>query len=115
MPRKTPASPCPVNRILQVIMGSWTTYILWTLYSQGTLRFGELKQAMPDISAKVLTERLRMLEEEGLVHRDYKPTIPPQVSYALTPKGLELHEVLDSLARLGNKWQQDERASRVPA
>lgn len=111
MASKPVNNPCPVNRILQMITGTWTTYILWILYSRGTLRFGELKQAIPDISAKVLTERLRMLESQGLVQRDYKPTIPPQVSYQLTDKGMELHDVLDSLAKLSERWQhqQDEQ------
>ncbi|GGY20999.1 winged helix-turn-helix transcriptional regulator [Paludibacterium paludis] len=107
MTRQPSGNPCPVNRILRVVMGTWTTYILWNLHRLGTLRFGELRAAIPDISAKVLTERLRMLEHEGLVHRDYTPTIPPQVAYSLTDKGRELHEVLDGLAALAVKWQSE--------
>ncbi len=94
-----------MNALLQILMGPWTTYILWLLYSQGTMRFGELKRALPDISAKVLTERLRMLERAGMIHRNYKPLIPPQVSYSLSDRGHDLNGVLTSLNQLALKWQ----------
>lgn len=101
-------SSCPMDSLLQTLSGPWTTYILWLLSNQGTLRFGELKANMPGISSKVLTERLRMLEENGLVSRDYKPTIPPSVFYALTPRGLELKDVLDGLGRLAIRWHEED-------
>ena len=98
---------CPMDALLRLLMGPWTTYILWCLYSRGPLRFGDLRRAMPDISAKVLTERLRMLATAELVERDYKPAIPPQVSYSLTEKGHELHAVLDHLNALARRWATD--------
>ncbi len=55
-------------------------YILWTLDTSGALRFGELRRKVDGISTKVLTERLRMLKAIDIVHRDYEPTIPPQVT-----------------------------------
>jgi DNA-binding HxlR family transcriptional regulator len=103
---KNMSTACPMDALLRLLMGPWTTYILWCLYSQGPHRFGELKRAIPDISAKVLTERLRMLEAAELVDRDYKPSIPPQVSYSLTAKGHELHQVLDHLNKLARKWAE---------
>src|SRR3546814_13142011 len=69
---------CPVDAVLRLLMGPWTTYILYVLRTQGPRRFGELKREVTGISAKVLTERLRMLEEAKLVRRDYQATIPPQ-------------------------------------
>ena len=60
------ASECPMDSLLRTLMGPWTTYILWILRSEGPTRFGELKRKVPGISAKVLTERLRMLEAAGL-------------------------------------------------
>ena len=99
---------CPVLRIMRVLMGNWTTYILWVLQTHGSQRFGALNRAVPGISAKVLTERLRMLEEEGLVQRDYKPTIPPEVSYTLTERGLELQDVLNGMNALGRKWYSED-------
>lgn len=113
-PNKSHAhTSCPMDALLQTLSGPWTTYILWLLASQGTLRFGELKTNMPGISSKVLTERLRMLEENGLVSRDYKPTIPPSVYYALTPRGMELKDVLDGLGRLALRWHEED--ARVEA
>lgn len=97
---------CPMDTVLRLIMGPWTTYILWLLGTEGPLRFGVLKSKIDGISAKVLTERLRMLENAGLVYRDYKPTVPPQVSYSLTERGFELREALQSLHQLAVRWNQ---------
>jgi DNA-binding HxlR family transcriptional regulator len=96
---------CPMDGLLRVISGPWTTYILWRLATHEIVRFGELKRLVPGISSRVLTERLRKLEDAGLVHRDYKPTIPPEVSYSLTERGLEMRDVLNQLNRLSQKWQ----------
>jgi DNA-binding HxlR family transcriptional regulator len=94
-------------------MGPWTSYILWLLHTQGAQRFGALKNAMPGISAKVLTERLRMLEEAGLLVRDYKPTVPPEVSYSLSARGGDLQGVLNAVGDLAMKWQEEERQREV--
>jgi DNA-binding HxlR family transcriptional regulator len=92
-----PCSPtgCPMDALLRLLMGPWTTYILYVLRSNGPTRFGELKRRVPGISAKVLTARLRMLEESEVLVRHYEPTIPPQVTYALSARGLELADVID--------------------
>lgn len=105
MRRENAIPACPMDALLRLLMGPWTTYILWLLYSNKILRFGQLKRFMPDVSAKVLTERLRMLEAADLVHRDYLPTIPPQVSYSLTEKGQDLQNVLEGLNVLALKWR----------
>lgn len=108
-----PHSPvgCPMDSLLRLLMGPWTTYILWVLRGNGPTRFGELKRRVPGISAKMLTERLRMLEEAGVVYRDYQPTVPPQVTYGLTPRGEELREVLDGLSALAQRWQAADAAA----
>ena len=62
---------CPVDFVLKKISGPWTTHILWLLRTHGILRFGELKRLLPDISPKMLTDRLKRLEADGLVARDY--------------------------------------------
>ncbi len=95
---------CPMDRLLQIISGPWTTYILWRLSNHGSVRFGELKRLVTGISSRVLTERLRMLEEVGLVTRTHKPTIPPEVSYALSERGWELRGILIQLSDLSVKW-----------
>ena len=99
---------CPMDKVLKILMGPWTTYILWLLEQHDSLRFGEIKNLMQGISAKVLTQRLRMLEDEGLVSRHVNPTIPPEVSYALTAKGQELREVLQGIHKVALKWDKEE-------
>jgi len=101
---KSPAG-CPLDSLLRLLMGPWTTYILWVLMSNGPTRFGELKRKVPGISAKVLTERLRMLQDADVINRDFQPTIPPQVTYSLTGRGEELHEVLSALSGIAQRWK----------
>ncbi|WP_370156613.1 winged helix-turn-helix transcriptional regulator [Ferrovibrio sp.] len=108
-------SACPVDAVLRLLMGPWTTYILYVLRTQGPRRFGELKREVTGISAKVLTERLRMLEEAQLVRRDYQATIPPQVTYSLAPRGAELTPMLDMVKDLALRWQTEDAVALQPA
>lgn len=103
MKQKTPPA-CPMDAILRLLMGPWTTYILWVLQDQGSLRFGVLKRAVPGISTRVLTERLRMLQTAGVIWREQTQTIPPAVTYGLTDRGEELRLVLDSLGAIAQRW-----------
>lgn len=107
------AASCPMDFILRILMGPWTTYILYTLGEHGPQRFGELKRRVTGVSAKMLTERLRSLEQADLISRHYEATIPPKVTYALTARGHELRGVLDQLAVLGRKWLEEDMA-RTP-
>ncbi len=102
---------CPMDSLLRLLMGPWTTYVLWVLSTNGPTRFGQLKRKVPGVSAKVLTDRLRMLEEAGVVRRDYQATIPPQVTYSLSPRGEELRDVLDSLNEVAVRWQKADQAA----
>jgi len=95
---------CPLHGLVTILSGPWTMYILWLLRRRGAMRFGQLKKQMPSISAKVLTERLRMLEQVGILHRDHEATIPPKVTYSLTARGDELHGAIDALDALALKW-----------
>ena len=103
--------------ILRMLMGPWTTYVLYNLKTHGPQRFGELKQRMGNVSAKMLTERLRTLEGAGLVSREYETTIPPKVTYSLTKRGHELDEVMIKLAEIGTRWETEDkkRRTRKPA
>jgi len=96
-----------MDSVLRLLMGPWTTYILWVLRSNGPTRFGDLKRRVAGISAKVLTARLRMLEQSEIIERHYAPTIPPQVTYALAKRGHELSEVLDRLNAQARSWHGD--------
>lgn len=95
---------CPMDALLKILMGPWTTYILWLVTSNGPMRFGQLKKQMPTISSKMLTERLRMLEEVGIFYREQEATIPPKVTYSLTGRGRDLNKVLSDLHALSVKW-----------
>lgn len=110
--RKESAS-CPMDFILRMLMGPWTTYILYNLKSHGPQRFGQLKRRISGISAKMLTERLRTLEGAGLVRRDYEATIPPKVTYSMTERGHELDEVLGKLAEIGTRWEAEDAVRRA--
>ncbi|MEI7871281.1 MAG: helix-turn-helix domain-containing protein [Alphaproteobacteria bacterium] len=110
-PRKESVS-CPMDFILRMLMGPWTTYILYNLKTHGPQRFGELKRRVSGVSAKMLTERLRTLEGAGLLRRDYEATIPPKVTYSLTKRGHELDDVLGRLAEVGTRWEAEDAAHR---
>jgi DNA-binding HxlR family transcriptional regulator len=100
-----------MDSLLRVLMGPWTTYILYVLRTNGPTRFGELKRRVAGISAKVLTERLRMLVTADIIQRHYEPTIPPQVTYALAPRGHELADIIDRLDQVAKKWRAEDMAS----
>lgn len=106
MTRNQTAS-CPMEAILQLLMGPWTAYILYVLREQGPQRFGALRRAVPGISTRVLTERLRMLQGAGVIWREQTQTIPPAVTYGLTERGKELGTVLDSLGEIAQRWQAE--------
>jgi DNA-binding HxlR family transcriptional regulator len=110
---KEGGASCPMDFILRMLMGPWTTYIVYNLRTFGPQRFGELKRRVAGISAKMLTERLRTLEGAGLVRRDYEATIPPKVTYSLTMRGHELDEVLGKLAEVAIRWQAEDAAART--
>ncbi len=103
---------CPVEAMFRVLMGPWTMYVLWTLRRDGPLRFGVLRRRLDGVSSKVLTERLRLLEGEGLIYRQHKPTIPPEVTYGLTQNGNELGDALDALEVVARRW--DSRSATAP-
>src|SRR5215831_19277105 len=103
---------CPMDFILRMLMGPWTTYVIYNLKTYGPQRFGELKRRVGGISAKMMTERLRTLEGAGLVSRDYEATIPPKVTYSLTKRGHELDEVMAKLAEIGSRWESEDAAQR---
>lgn len=111
-----PASPknCPMDAILRLLTGPWTTYILYVLRTHGPQRFGALKRQVGGVSAKMLTERLRLLEAAEVIRRAYVPTIPPQVTYSLAPRGEELAGVIDRLGAIAKRWAAEE-ARTVPA
>lgn len=87
---------CELYTVLELIGGKWKPLILFWL-KDGTLRFGQLRQCMPDVSQKVLTQQLRELEQGGIIHRHVFPEVPPRVEYSLTPLGQSLVPHLQAL------------------
>jgi len=100
--------PKPTHELLQLLTRHWTMHILWVLNTSGPTRFGALRRQIDGISSRLLTERLRDLEEKGFIFRDYKPTIPPAVTYSLTRRMQEIGVALDKLDELAQKWQQED-------
>ncbi len=92
---------CPVTATVSVIGGKWKPIILWILF-QEKRRFSELKRNIPTITQKMLTQQLRDLERDGIVHREVYPVVPPQVEYSLTQKGCTLAPILHAMEKWGN-------------
>src|SRR5919198_4022951 len=101
-----PVDPCPIEPVVDLVFGRWTSHVLWALAHHGRLRFNELQAQVPGITPKVLTERLRQLERDGLVARTYHREIPPRVEYETTPLGPTLVPVFQAPP----KWSDEHRA-----
>lgn len=98
------SSLCPrFHRAVELIGRRWTGAIIRVLLP-GPLRFNELLAAVPGISDRLLTERLRELEAEQIVSREVAADSPVRVSYALTCRGRELREALDALGQWAERW-----------
>ena len=89
-----------MDRALRLIGDKWTLMIVYNLM-QGTKRFGELLEALGNVSPKTLSQRLKQLEEIKLVERRAYAEIPPRVEYLLTEKGLALINILNAIHEFG--------------
>jgi len=99
---------CPAEIVLEALTGRWTIHILKCIADQGAPHFGALKRAVPGLSSKVLTDRVRYLEQAGILQRQPKPALRPEILYSLTSRGQELKAVLDNLRELGARWQRED-------
>lgn len=99
---------CPVRLVLEIIEGKWTAHIITELFS-GTKRHSELAKRLSGINPKTLTDRLRDLEESGIVNRKMYEEIPPRVEYSLTKRGQELSRIFEALNELGTAWRKSMR------
>jgi DNA-binding HxlR family transcriptional regulator len=93
-----PTQACPISPVVDIVFSRWTTPILWTLHAFGRQRFVELQRRVDTITPKVLTQRLRQLERDGLVVRTYHPSVPPRVEYEISELGLSLAPLFAQLA-----------------
>ena len=88
---------CPIRNVLSRVGDKWSMLVLFTLESNDNQRFKELQRNIPDISQKMLTATLKMLEADGLIRREVFPEVPPRVEYSLTKKGKSLLPLIDNL------------------
>lgn len=98
---------CPVARTAAIISGKWTLLIIRDL-SSGVKRFNQLERSLHGISPKTLSERLRSLEEEGIISRQTFAEVPPRVEYSLTEKGRDLVILIESMRTYGKRWLCDQ-------
>jgi DNA-binding HxlR family transcriptional regulator len=96
----------PLGRAMRLLGDVWTLIIIYTLLS-GPRRFGELLDAMGNVSPKTLSQRLKMLEEMMFVERRYFAEIPPRVEYRLTEKGLALVDIMEAIRQFGERYLSD--------
>lgn len=96
---------CPVATTVQLIGNKWKLLILRNLVYDGTQRFTDFLKSIPAISRKVLTDNLRALEKDGLVERKVFAEVPPRVEYSLSPLGLSLKPVLDTMREWGTEYK----------
>lgn len=101
---------CGIDAAMDVVSGKWKSLILWELHHYGTRRFAELRRGLPGVSEKMLSQHLREMEEDGLVHREVYAEVPPKVEYSLTEHGVSLNAALAALGEWGS-----ERIRRIGA
>lgn len=94
---------CPIDITLAVVGGKWKASILWHL-SQDTMRFSDLQRQFSGTTRKMLTQQLRELEADGLVHREVYHQVPPKVEYSLTEKGRSIYPILDQMCEWGRMY-----------
>ena len=93
---------CPVARTLEIVGERWTLLITRDLL-RGPQRFQDLQKSLPGIAPNILSERLKVMEEHGLIERRFYSEHPPRAEYLLTPKGQELGHVVGALAVWGSR------------
>lgn len=99
-----PACPGSIEPILEILGSKWTLLLLHQLCGGGTRRFGELRRALHPISPKTLTDRLRLLEERGIISRTIYSEVPLHVEYQLTERGKRLQPIFSAI----NAWSRAE-------
>ncbi len=97
---------CGIDVTLAVVGGKYKASILWHL-AQDVMRFSELQRQFSNTTRKMLTQQLRELEADGLVHREVYPQVPPKVEYSLTVKGRSIYPILEKMCEWGQVFLQD--------
>ncbi len=95
---------CPVELTLQIVGGRWKGIVIWNL-REGTKRFSELKRILVTINDKMLSQVLRELEEQGVIHREVYQVIPAKVEYSLTEEGKKLLPIMQAMSDYGTGFE----------
>ncbi|MFC6334155.1 winged helix-turn-helix transcriptional regulator [Paenibacillus septentrionalis] len=98
---------CEKELTLSIIGGKWKLIILWHLGKEGPQRFSELQRLLPKITHKMLTSQLKELTDDGIIHREVFPEVPPRVEYSMTELGLTLMPLLELMYDWGKKRIED--------
>jgi DNA-binding HxlR family transcriptional regulator len=109
----TPALCARFHRASELIGRRWTGAIIFVLL-KSRCRFATLRDAIPDITDRMLSERLQELEQEGILERTVIPEMPVRVEYALTRKGRALAAAFDAIAEWSHKWIEPEAPAAQP-
>lgn len=94
---------CPVEATLSLIGGKYKAIILYHIMEDKVLRFNQIQKYIPRATAKMLTQQLRELEKDGLIHRKVYPVVPPKTEYTMTDLGNTLHDVVYAMCDWGRE------------
>ncbi|GAB4478391.1 MAG: hypothetical protein OHK0037_40410 [Elainellaceae cyanobacterium] len=100
---------CAVETTIDIIGGRWKVLILRELLG-GVKRFNELHRALTGITQKMLTQQLREMEDDGIIHREVYQQVPPKVEYSLTPLGQSLEPILAVMHEWGERYLAEKRS-----
>ncbi|WP_141335318.1 helix-turn-helix domain-containing protein [Paenibacillus sp. tmac-D7] len=100
---------CEKELTLAIIGGKWKLVLLWHLGREGAQRFSELQRLLPKITHKMLTSQLKELIDDGIVHREVFPEVPPRVEYSMTELGMTLLPIIEMMYEWGKKRISDIR------
>ncbi len=101
-------SGCPMSGLLEWLTRPWTLHIIWLLSTKGPMRFGAMRRQIDGISPRLLTLRLRTLEDEGFVRRTVVAGKVPEVTYSPTSRIEDMREFMDHLHGLSAKWRRED-------
>lgn len=98
---------CPVEASLSVVGGKYKSIILYHLMTEGTLRFNEIQKSIPQATIKMLSQQLKDLEAEGIIHKEIYPVVPPKTEYSITEFGETLRPIIMAMCKWGRTYKHD--------
>jgi DNA-binding HxlR family transcriptional regulator len=105
MARPGEVACCPrLHETVELVGKRWSGAIVYVLLQGGAMRFSQIANAVPDLSDRLLSERLKELEARGIVERRVNDSSPVKVEYELTERGRDLHAAIAELKAWGDRW-----------